>query len=208
MSTTPLIVDTKFPSFNSYINSLSFSAKRNYKWTMKVNKGVKYKEVEYNRDLVNTFMQLWEKQLIRKGNIQWAFPIGHIDDLHKIGVLRCFAAIKEQKVIALHFVEDHKGYVECHPPMYDKILYSRNYMGKFMWFSLIEYAIENKMGYIDLGGGDRGNWREFIRMRAQHPRTTYKWAYIPKFTKDNPDLQPRFLIANDNGHKYLYEERI
>ena len=201
---TPLIVDTSVP-FDEYVASLSKSARKNYKYVQKHNADLKYTAVPFHKPDVERFMQVWGEQRIH-GNerVVWAFDICHVQQLDREGVLRVFQASKDGEILAMHFVEQYEGYVECHPPMYDK-RHNDRYLAKYMWFSLIRYASENGWGFLDLGSGDRGTWRELVRDRKQYPRIGYKWAYIPQHVKDNPENEKDYLVFNEYGIKRIRE---
>lgn len=201
---TPLIIDTSVP-FDDYIKSLSKPSRKNYKYVKRHNEDLVYKEVPFHKPDVERFMHIWSQQLIH-GNerVGWAFDIGHVQGLDREGVLRVFRANRDDEIIAMHFVEDHEGYVECHPPMYDK-KHNKRYLAKYMWFNLIRFGCENNLGFLDLGSGDRGTWRELVRDRKQYPRIKYKWAYIPQSVKENPELEKDYLVFNEYGRKSLRE---
>ena len=80
-----------------------------------------------------------------------------------------------QSILSVHFVERYGDYIECHPPMYNKEETSDQYMAKFMWFELIKFAINSDINWVDLGGGNRGTWRELLINRHKHPKIKYKW---------------------------------
>jgi len=204
---TPLIVECNFPSFDDYIKSLNKTGLKNYKYVKKHNQDLTYHAVTFHKPDIEHFMDVWGRQTIH-GNesVGWAFGIGHVQTLNEKGVLRCFEACRGEEKIAMHFVEYHDGYVECHPPMYDKsVLNVKRYLAKYMWFNLIRYAIENGWKFLDLGSGDRGTWRELLENRHKYPRIKYKWLYIPKHIKDNPHLQPNYVIYNYDGNKGIRE---
>ena len=88
--------------------------------------------------------------------------------------------------------------------MYNKTPeHQKRYLAKYMWFSLISYCIWNeKINWIDFGGGHRGSWRNLLINREEHiKKLGYKWLYVPKEVKDNPERQPRYVqrmqSAND-----------
>jgi hypothetical protein len=194
----------KVKSFEQYVGSLSKKAKKNWKYVKKHNTDLKYKLVEYRRDKLKEFMDLWELQPIRGECRRWAFGLEYPDMLQAEGKFRLFAAFKGEEIVAMHFVEVHGGYVECHPPMYDKAKYSTRYLAKYMWFELIRYAIyDPEMEWIDFGGGDDGSWRRMIKERDKYPNPTYKWIYIPEEVKKNPDKQEDFALRHLGGEKFL-----
>lgn len=187
-------------SFEDYLKSLSKSARKNYKFVKKHNQDLVYQRVSYNREEIIRFMDLWERQLIRGKYRKWAFGIEYPEKVEMAGRLRCFAAIKDGEKIAMHFVENHDGYIECHPPMYDKTKYSKRYLAKFMWFNLIKYAIASPdMNWIDIGGCGDAPWPETIRNRHQWPHNHYKWQYVPESVKNKPEEQPRLVLRRPQG---------
>jgi hypothetical protein len=199
-----LIVRTDWKSFDDYVKRLSESAQKNYRYVEKHNKDLIYEETGFNREELERFMGLWERQLIRGEYKQWAFPSSHIENLHNQGRIRFFRARVGDNVLALHFVQKHNGMWECHPPMYEKSDENqRRYLAKFMWFSLIRYAIESRWNPLDLGGGP-DNWREHIKNRKNYPNPAYKWVYVPEETKKNPDKENNWSLKIINGER-IYE---
>jgi hypothetical protein len=192
-----ILIDTTKP-FNKYLKTLSQHARKDYAYVEKHNPDLLYQCIPYKRELVEDFMRLWEQQLIRGKPIQWAFPIGHLDELAAKEELLVFQAIGSFDSSgfpkAMHFIQKRLGYWECHPPMYDK-KYSQRYLAKFMWFNLIKYASEHNLGPLDMGGG-LDTWREMIQRREEFPNPKYKWIYVPESVKNNPDLEPDYYIEN------------
>ena len=202
-----VIIDVHTPkTFEEYIKSLDKRGKQIWRFIKNHNQDFVYKKVPYDREEVAQFMDLWEHQIIRGEYRHWAFDVTYIDKLELIGRLLCFACFRGKEKIALHFVENHDGYIECHPPMYDK----NKYLGvaKFMWMSLIKYGIETpKIRWIDLGGGIDDNWQEMIKRRAEYPTSAYKWVYVPKDVKKYPERQTNLRLCIPQGKlgdiKYL-----
>lgn len=187
------IVETDQP-FPEYILSLSEPARKNYRYVQKHNHDLVYEQVLFNREEVEKFMQLWEHQLIRGQFRQWAFPVGHVEDLQQKGELMVFAAKRAGVAVALHFIQKRDGYWECHPPMFEKNKGNqKKYLAKFMWFSLIKFACENRIGSLDLGGGP-DDWQEHLRNRDKYPNPAYKFIYIPDAIKRNPGLAKPYII--------------
>jgi hypothetical protein len=184
-----LLVRTDWPCFNDYLAALDKPARKNYKACIKRNADLTYNEIPFDREEVDCFMRLWERQLVRGAPIKWVFPIDHVEELAWKGELRVFRA----GLRSLHFIQKRTRYWECHPPMYDKVAHAHLYIAKFMWFNLIRYAIENRMGHLDLGGGS-DYWRDHIRNRARYPNPAYKWAYVPLRAKQDPDSEPDYYI--------------
>jgi hypothetical protein len=205
---TPLLVETNHDSFDDYIGSLSKTGKKNYKYAEKHNEDLEYSRVEYNAELINYFMGLWQHQDIRGGKPQWGFGSNFVEFLHKTGSLMVFAAVKNEEPLSIHFVEKFGEYVFCHPPLFDKEKYNERYIAKYMWFNLIKYCIKTDTSWIDLGGGPygfRGTWKNFCVNREKWPKVAYKWLYVPKHVKDNPELQKEYLVAIRPADEFKYD---
>lgn len=193
-----LIINTN-KSFSDYLKSLSKSARKNYKYTFKHNQDLKYKKISFDRNLIERFMKLWEQQIIRGRKRHWKFGINHVQDLEKQNRLMVFAGFDKSEPVAVHFIELHDSYIEAHPPMYDKNFGSSRYLAKWMWFSLFKFAMDKHMLFIDMGGGIDTSWQETIKRRLEpeiSKYTKYKWQYVPKVVKDNPELEPDYKLIN------------
>lgn len=193
-----LIRTDQFASFEEYLASLSRKAKKEHARIIKLYGRADYYEWyawddhhNFPIDEVRHFMSLWEQQLIRGKHVQWAFPVEYISDLFQRGELKLFSLNLDGEQVALHFIQKRDGYWECHPPMYDKTRFPS--LAKIMWFMLIHYAISNRLGVLDLGGGP-DDWREHIRNRAEYPNPRYKWLYVPERAKRDPESEPAFII--------------
>ena len=194
-----LIIETN-TTFEKYLKSLSTVSRKNYKYADKHNKDLTYKKIPFDRELVESFMKLWEQQLIRGKRRRWKFSVRHVERLDKQNKLKVFAAYDEGACRAVHFVEFHDNYIEAHPPMYAKSYGSERYLAKWMWFNLIRYAMEKHLPNIDMGGGLYDSWRETI-VRRKEPEiakyTKYKWLYVPEKAKKNPDQQYDYKLVNE-----------
>ncbi|QWD81928.1 hypothetical protein [Polynucleobacter sp. MWH-S4W17] len=175
-----LIIDTKWDNFSDYINSLSNPAQKNYRAAKKRNADLDYCEIQYDEALVDKYMKIWERQLVHGEPVTWNFKINYLRKLAKKNKLKVFSGGD----LAIHFIEKRGGYWLCHAPLYDKINNDR-YLAKWMWFKLIEYAINNNMMPLDMGGGPN-NWRKYIEDREKFPSQKYKWMYVPENIKNNP----------------------
>ena len=185
-----LIIQTN-DTFENYIKTLSKHARKDYAYIQKHNQDLVYELIPFDLELVRRFMELWQRQLIRGKTVTWAFPVEHVKDLADKGEILLFQA-KNTEVLSVHFVQLRNGYVECHPPMYDK-KHAKRYLAKYMWFNLIRYAMETKLPPLDMGGGP-SNWREHIVRRAEFQNPQYKWLYVPEEVKNNPEKQPNYYI--------------
>lgn len=185
--------------FDDYLKSLSRHARADYAYVRKHNRDLLYECIPYERSLVQSFMQLWEQQIVRGQRIKWAFGVDYVEDL----------AVKDELMLfrggdlALHFIQKRKGFWECHPPMYDK-KHCKRYLAKYMWFNLIKYAMDNQLEPLDLGGGI-DDWREMIRRKADFPYSRYKFRYVPVEVQKNPDLQPNYKLISRDGQVFLEE---
>lgn len=183
-----LIEPKQFKSFEEYIDSLAPSAKKNLKTAFKRNSHRVYKQVVFNEQKVNCFMQLWERQYVRGNPIKWGFTIDWVKKKNSQSAMLFF-----ETEDAMQFIEKRPGYYHCHPIMYDKSN-SESYIAKYMWFRLIEWSIHNETLPLDLGGGPN-NWVQCIKNRDSYPNTRYKWLYIPESVKKNPLAQPQYMIS-------------
>lgn len=207
-----IIVNTqkeKAGSFEDYIQSLTIKSRQQYRAMEKRNRDLVYKRVPFNKEKIEQFMEMWQRQLIRGHPRRWGFGIEYPEKVEAQGKLRCFVAVKGPQEVSMQFVENHDGYIECHPPMWDKVEYFKSYLAKFMWFNLIKYAMgHDDMDWVDLGGCD-GTWPEVIRNRKKWPWNGYKWIYVPRHVRENPKKQPNFTLEKPNGVlgdiKYLKE---
>jgi hypothetical protein len=206
MYETPFLIKVDIPSFEYYIKSLATTGKKNYKYTLKHNNDLKYDLIEYDIDLVEFFMGLWQNQLIRGEKRQWGFPPQHIHNLHQKNIIDLFATYSiDNTVLSIHFVERYDDYVYCHPPLYDKATTNNRYMAKHMWFNLIKHYINNKeVNWVDFGAGNRGTWKELVKNRKQYmDKMAYKWLYIPKKIKENPDKESPYIVYKGNNQRKL-----
>lgn len=160
-------IDTGYKSFDEYLSTLSKPARKNYKASQKINSDLVYEQAVFDKDTVHRFMQIWERQLVRGNPIQWAFPVEHVEDLYNQGKLKLFQA-RNKDIQAMHFIQEHDEYMECHPPMWDKAAMPERNLGTYMWFNLIRYGIENKLKPLELGGA------------PENPNSRYKLRYVPK----------------------------
>ncbi|MCH7928181.1 MAG: GNAT family N-acetyltransferase [Candidatus Dadabacteria bacterium] len=199
-----ILIDTRISEFSRYIQSLSNKARKNFRYVQKHNADLTYSEVPYEADKMEWWMKLWEQQLIRGKRVTWAFGRGYLEESLREGKLVCFEAYKGDEAIAMHFVEKQNGYLECHPPIYDKEKYSRRYMAKYLWFELIKWAIlQPDIDMIDFGGGGEPDWREMIIHRDKYPNPAYKWMYVPEEVKKHPEKQKRYYIENNTLHEWI-----
>lgn len=196
-----IIVNTHdVKNFKDYLKSLSKSARKNYRYVAKNNKDLEYKLIPFGREKVAGFMDMWEYQLIRGHARRWAFGVEYPEKVEAKGRLRCFVAVRGGEELSMQFVENHDGYIECHPPMYDKTKYSDRYLAKFMWFNLIRHAIESPdMDWVDIGGCGDDPWPKVIKNRHNYPHNEYKWKYVPTGVKEHPEKQPNLTLERPEG---------
>jgi len=189
MHTTPLLIDVRSGSFETYLGSLAKTGRKNHRYAAKHNADLVYGPTPFDEVLISHFMRLWEQQDIEGTRREWGFGLGFLDLLHKHRKLLCLSATNAddpRQVLALQFVEQHREYVFCHPPMYDKNLHADRYIAKFMWFGLIEYALKDPtIGWLDLGGGNQGTWKDLLLDRERNDG--YKWLYVAECVKDAPE---------------------
>jgi hypothetical protein len=186
-----VIIDTNLYTKDSYLKGLSKAARQEYHNTLLP---LEYRQVDFDKEKVRFYMELWERQLVRGKPIQWGYPIERVEEWDDKGELMVFETPK-----SMHFIRRQINYWECEPPMYDK----KDSLGTFMWFQLILYGIEHKLGILNMGGGV-DSWREMIRERDKYPNPKYKWRFIPKWVKDNPDKQPDYFITTNGNYREIH----
>jgi len=203
---TPFLVNVSVSSFEEYIISLAKTGKKNYRYVEKNNEDLIYNLIDYDENIISFFMELWEQQLIRGEKRKWGFSPSYITHLYQRGVLDLFAAYdKESTIISIHFIERYGNYVYCHPPLYDKNTSNKRYIAKYMWFNLIKYYISHpKVQWVDFGAGNRGTWKDLVKNREKYmEKMAYKWLYVPKKIKTNPEEELDYIVEIDNQGKKL-----
>jgi hypothetical protein len=139
--------------------------------------------VPFDRQQVAEWMALWEKQVVYGKHPKWQkWTTPEIFEKHKVRVL--FADI------ALQMLEVCGDYAYAQPVLYDKTKYP--WVAKFMWFKAIEWCGQNGVKYLDLDGGRGKTWRQ--KLQAQDG-PQYKWMYVPKYVKENPDEAPEWKVS-------------
>lgn len=198
-----VILDCNQWTKDSYLKGLSKRARQEYILCSNRNSDLTYREADFDHDTVKRFMELWEKQLVRGQPIQWAYPIETVEQWWNEGKLILLEAVKRD-TIALHFLKKENGFWDAGPPMWDKQNMNYRHLGTWMWYQMALYGIENKLGIINLGGGV-DKWREMIRTRKEYTNPKYKWRFIPKSVKDNPDLQPNYEIITNGNIRQIHQ---
>lgn len=197
-----VIIDTNLYTKDEYIKGLSKRGRHEHTLVSKRNADLTYGKPDFDLGKLQRFMELWERQLVRGKPIQWAYPVQTIADWHDKGKLILLEAKKGDETIAMHFLKKEEGFWEAGPPMWDKEHSLQRHLGTYMWFQMVLYGIENKLGIINFGGGV-DSWREMIRTRKNYTNPKYKWRFIPKSVKDNPDDQPDYKIIMSGEDKIL-----
>lgn len=187
--TTPFLINTQYSTFENYLDKLSKSSYKNFKFCKKTNADLIWKAIPVDHSIINKFIKIWSSQKI-KGNISGI--TGLQLDYQK---LHCFAAFKNSEIIAIHLVELHDRYYDCQMPMYDKNLYSKRYLAKYMWFKLIEHSILNEnIDFIDMWGGAYGkNWQDVMSNWEKYKKE-YKFIFITEDIKNNFQNQLPYVI--------------
>jgi len=207
-----ILVDVHTPkTFEEYLNSLSQGGefrRSRIKRLFKKCKDIEFKNVPYDREEVKKFMNLWENQIIWGKKRKFSYGIEYPDKLAKNGLIECFAAYKDDETIGFNFNERHDDYLLLHPAMHNKTKYTDIGLSKFMWLNLIKWAIENtKIKWVDFGDSV-DNWRESIKSRnlEKYKHIRYKWDYVSKWVKENPDKQPNLVLIIPEG-KNIIEQK-
>lgn len=186
---TPLLAKTQ-PKFKDYLASLTKSARHNYRAAMRENEGRRYVRIPYHEHTIEHFMGLWERQEVDGKHPRWVFGPEYFKNQDAIGSLRLFVVLEHESLIGMHPTEKHGRYIYSHPPCYDKARHPE--LARFMWFELMQWACENGVDYVDLGGGSNGTWRDCAKARVNGP-FAYKWRYVPKTAKENPEDELPFV---------------
>ena len=181
---TPLLVDTS-TTFEKYISRLSKTDKKKYKKNLKETQDYSFERIEYDSKLQKGFIDLWSRQKVYGKHPNWCYTMKQMDALN----LTMFAVTKDW-VVATHCLEINNNCAYAHPPLYDK---STPELARYTWFNTIRWCCENKIKYLDMGGGSGCDWPTLIKTRHGNgtiqKRIRYKWAYVPEDVKDNPDTE-------------------
>ena len=189
---TPLLIPIP-DSFAEYLQSVSKSARYEYRVAAKACAELGYEEIPFNRDAVKEWMDLWARQAVYGKRIRWQSWTTP-DIFEQLGVKVFFSGL------AMQMLEICGDYAYAQPVMYDKVKHP--YVAKFMWFELIRWCC-GRVKYLDLDGGNKRTWREALENRRQ----SYKWLYVPKEVKNNPHDAPDWIVfACSCGWKTLGEE--
>ena len=217
---TPFLVNTKYNSMDDYIKDLKLSSKKNYKKCLKLNSDIKYEEVknlksDESQNLINRFCNIWKYQKINCP-LQGNNKITNMKNITSMKInwnfAKCFVAKLNNEIICIHLVEKHNLFMDCQMPMYDKNIFLDRMISKFMWFKIIEYAINREdINWVDMWSCPYNSvnigWRDIITNRNKYNLITpYKYRFLSIKTKNNPDKEPNYIIiCNKNGLKFLKE---
>lgn len=183
MYRTPLLVPVDEP-FDKYISRLTKPAKKNYRKAIK-SWELDYLNIQYKRDLVQWFMALWEQQNVFGRKPAWTVGIDRVDQLAERNAITFFVATNGNAIYALHPVEIYGDYAYAWPVLYDKT----HDIATFCWFKTIQALCESEIKHFDLGGSFHGTWVDLLK-QPDDPILNYKWRYVPKDVKEDPDGQP------------------
>ena len=192
---TPLLIDVS-TSFEEYLDRLSATDKKKYKSNRKITAQYSFEPIDYDPLLIRQFIALWETQTVYGGMaIKWNRPMEFMDSLDTIKV---FKITHINKIIGIHFIEKCNDLAYGHPPLYDKNQYPD--LARFSWFSLIRWCCECSLKFLDMDAGFGRDWRTLLidrhanAMQDQNLRNlAYKWFYVPKDVKDNPQKEKPYL---------------
>lgn len=200
---TPLLIDTS-TSFEVYLRRLSVKNRYKYKKNREETKDYIFTPIDRDPLLMRRFIRLWEDQLVYGHPIRWNKTMEEMD---AIDTMMMFKAEKNNEIVAMHFIERCNDLAYAHPPLYDK---STPELARFIWFNTIRWCCENSIRYLDLDGGAGCDWVYLLKNRHDYSKSeflkklTYKWFYIPKDVKDNPELEVPYMEFRCNcGWKQL-----
>ena len=203
-----VIIDcNKFKDRDEYVASLSKRAIHEYRLVQRRNADLTFKGATFDQEKLHRFMELWGRQLVRGKPIAWAYPVETVANWMAKGEVILLEAVRGDETIAMHFLKKEQGFWDAGPPMWDKEKLGHLHLGTYMWFHTIFWCIDNKLGIINLGGGLE-EWREMIRRRKEFKNPLYKWRYVPRHVKQNPDSQPDYYITIQHESKVLNERHI
>lgn len=202
-----LIFPNRYNSFNDYFNSLSKSAKKGLKSTIKKNLNTSYKKLPLDVDTLREYMELWELQPLSDGTYpHWGEWTPEFISSLDIEVLM-FGAYHDNKLISIHFLFKWDRYLYCNAPLYDKSLYSEMEISKFMWIKLIEWSIVNDIEYLDMMGEGENSWISSIKNRpsSNEPGSNgYKWKFVSESDKNNLSVEDlRTNSCKKCNHKWI-----
>lgn len=190
-----LIETGKFKTFDEYIASLSDRARQEWRYVKKTNADLTYQNISFDKEKIKRFMEIWQVQLVRGKPIAWGYPIEKVEEWQMAGRIILFEAKHQNgETFAAHFLLKQDGFWETQPPMWDKAKMIKRHLGTWMWFNMVKYGIENGLGVLNMGGGIEESWREMLRRRKEFTNPKYKFRFIPKLVKENPDAQTDFRI--------------
>ena len=183
---TPLIVDVdKTPQ--EYFKGLTRPAKKNYRTAMK--RPYVFKQIPFDYEMVNNFMKMWSTQI----GGGWQFGPQYFDLMNQREWCVFFAGLDGRQIAAILPMEKFDDLLYAQPVMYHKGVYPG--VAKFMWYSMLTAACASPfIKNVDMGGGFNGAWDDFIRVRKKAPNFAYKWQFVAKAVKDNPDSQKPWYV--------------
>ncbi len=205
--TTPFLINTHIGSFSEYLSVLSSNAKKHYSKAKNRNKDLIFEEIPYDKDLVLKFMRLWENQIVWGKKIQWEIKPQYLDYLNKKNQIRCFVAKDENtnEIICLQWIYYYGSYAYCAAPLHEKELYAKRNLAKYMWFKLIETAFADpEIQYLDFGAGGHTSWRGWMKIHSKNGYEGYKFQFVSRHLKENPDLAEDLVVRGSIFRNHLY----
>ncbi|MFZ9045205.1 MAG: hypothetical protein ACO2ZZ_05025 [Cyclobacteriaceae bacterium] len=196
-TSTPFLIKVHGDTFDSYISSLSTNSKKHYSKARNRNQDLNYEQIAFNEELGESYMELWSRQIVWGERVQWEIKLDFLTMLNRQKKIKVFAArnIELDEIICIQWIYSYDQYAFCAEPLYDKEKYINGNLAKYMWFKLIDFAFsDNKLRYIDLGGGQHYSWRDWMRLHGKKGYQGYKFQFIPKYLKDNPALVEDYVL--------------
>ena len=220
----PFYISTQYNSFNDYITDLTSKSRNEYKKISKIYENYKYIEISEKeaREILPYFNKLWSNQTVTGMNGNKIKPSNNLKMEKYIKNTSKFFILEdlENKIIMFQLVQLYKNYIYCHQPMYDKIAHES--VGRFSWFKLIEYCINNFKKHIGLDmGGKCGvltnidknhihkknyacnpHFEYLIKNIKTQTKYQYKYKFVTKTFRKNP---PRLIVQEDGSNIQLIE---
>lgn len=200
----PFFVSTQYVTFDEYLEKLNRESRRKFLKGEERYQNVKYLEISYDAAMTvkPKMEEIWSNQIVEGSKLNGKVCLPCKENTHY------FVCVKDNECIMLHIVEYFNNYIYCHMPMYDKNLYSE--LGRYSWFMLIKYTIENtkQMLGIDMGGvcgrkyphncrcNCNPHFRYIVENRKNLTKYEYKFTFLTRDEKD-PQKAKKLVIVNN-----------
>jgi hypothetical protein len=182
----PALMDVRTGTWEDYKARLAASTRKELVRSRRLNPECTYELIAAPpAGLIEEFEATWKRFYPVPDDV-----LQDLADKNRKGWLRAGVAWSGGQIVAVHPIERYGRYLRCHAPWYDKDIFRQRSMGHFMWFHLIEWALQDTgTDFIDLGGGPV----------ASLPESSYKRRYLPA------DLGFRVKVCGRCGFRWLFK---